>query len=119
MVNGNLYSGGDRVIKTPWADSGSLVINRGNTEVSDFAVMELIVWNRTLSSSDLWQVSSALAAKYCLCVPAQSYRALRARADLRAISILPLQLHDASASAAEPAASAFAASPGVQQRGVQ
>lgn len=70
MFNGKLFTR-DVAFRTAWYNGGYLGINRDTSETSNFAVAEVLVWSRALSSSDLWQVSSALAAKYCLCVPAQ------------------------------------------------
>ena len=68
MINGQLYSSNGGGKTTPWQGGGTIGINAGGYggEYSDFAVAELLVWNRALGSSELWQVSSTLAAKYCL-----------------------------------------------------
>ena len=69
LVNGySNYTNAGWTINTPFMSSGTIGINYGGTttEYSAFGVAELMIWNRTLSTSELYQVSSMLAAKYSL-----------------------------------------------------
>lgn len=59
LVNGYAnYTTLGQTIVTPYQDGGAININVGDstTEFSTFGVTELIMWNRTLSDSELFQV---------------------------------------------------------------
>lgn len=53
-----------------WSAPTQLAINPASRgEASDFAVAEILVWNRALSGAELYAAQSALGAKYCLTQP--------------------------------------------------
>ena len=69
LVNGySNYTNAGVTITTPFMSSGTIGINYGGTttEYSAFGVAELMVWNRTLSSVELYQTSNILVNKYGL-----------------------------------------------------
>jgi len=70
MVNGALQTTG--TITSGFTAPGRIGINTDSTYASAFGAAELILWNRSLTSSELYTASKYLSTKYCIDITVRS-----------------------------------------------